>query len=119
MISPNNLGGADMKLFRLSVFSLLAFCLALTVLGQETTGGIEGTVKDPTGAVVPNVSITIVANARSVSGTTTTGTGSGFHRTVNVDENGFFRVLQVPPGNYDISTASVSGFGASRYENVS
>ena len=72
-----------MKSFRLSIFFLLSFCLALTVFGQETTGGIEGTVKDPTGAVVPSVSVTIVSSARSVTGTTTTGTGSGFRRTAS------------------------------------
>jgi hypothetical protein len=117
MISPDNFRGADMK-FKYSIFCLLMFCLALTVIGQETTGGIEGTVKDPAGAVVPNVTVSIVSSDRAVSGTTTTGIGSGFRRTVNTNENGFFRVLQVPPGTYDITTAPVSGFGESRYENV-
>src|SRR5215218_6155519 len=99
------------------VLSLIVFVSAIA-LGQETTGGIEGTVKDSAGAVVPNVTVSIVSSARAVSGTTTTGIGSGFRRTVNTDENGFFRVLQVPPGTYDITTAPVSGFGESRYENV-
>jgi hypothetical protein len=104
---------------KFSIFCLLTLLLSLSVFGQETTGGIEGTVKDPTGAVVPNVSVTIVSSARSVTGTTTTGNGAGFRRTVSTADTGFFRVLQVPPGTYDISTAPVSGFGESRYENVS
>ena len=32
----------------------LVLCLAVVAFGQETTGSIEGTVKDPTGAAVPN-----------------------------------------------------------------
>ena len=52
--------------------------------GQETSGSIEGTVKDPTGALVPNVALTIT-NAKAVaSGTTTTGIGAGFRRAYAV-----------------------------------
>jgi hypothetical protein len=107
-----------MRSFKLFTFSLILLSFALAAIGQETTGGIEGTIKDPTGAVVPNVTVTIEASARSVTGTTTTGAGSGFRRTVTTDDNGFFRVLQVPPGIYDITTAASSGFGETRYENV-
>lgn len=53
---------------------LLIFCLSGVVWGQETTGGIEGTIKDANGAVVPSVTVTITT-ARSTAGTTTTGTG--------------------------------------------
>ncbi len=48
-----------------------SFLLALIVLatcsfafGQETTGSIEGFVKDPAGALVPNVTLTIT-NAKA------------------------------------------------------
>jgi hypothetical protein len=103
-----------------------AFLLALIVLatcsfafGQETTGSIEGTVKDPAGALVPNVTLTITNANASSAGTTTTGTGSGFKRTITTNEEGFFRILQVPPGLYDVVTAASGGFGEARYENVS
>lgn len=99
---------------------LLSFvlCLSATAFGQETTGSIEGTIKDPTGAVVPNVTITITSARGAASGTTTTGITTGFKRTITTDEGGFFRVLQVPPGAYDVITAATSGFGEARYENV-
>ena len=99
------------------LMSLVIF-MAAGAFGQETTGNLEGTVKDPNGAVVPNVTITISSAKTAASGTTTTGIGSGFKRTTNTDEEGFFRVLQVPPGLYDVVTTATSGFGEARYENV-
>ena len=102
-----------------------AFLLALIVLatcsfafGQETTGSIEGFVKDPAGALVPNVTLTITNAKASASGTTTMGIGSGFKRTINASDEGFFRILQVPPGTYDVVTTAAGGFGEARYENV-
>lgn len=102
----------------LSAFACLLLCASLT-LAQETTGNIEGTVKDAAGAVVPNINVTITTAKTTVSGTTTTGTGTGFSRTISTDKDGFFRALQVPPGSYDVVTATSGGFGAARYENVS
>lgn len=93
-------------------------CAATATFGQETAGGIEGTVKDATGAVVPNVTITVSSAKDTLSGTTTTGIGSGFKRTVTTNDEGFFRVLQVPPGTYDLVTSQTSGFGEARYANV-
>ncbi len=92
-------------------------CFAGAAIAQETTGGIEGFVKDSTGAVVPNMTVTI-SRAAGPAGVTSTGSGSGFRRNVNTDNGGFFRALQVPPGQYDIVTASTSGFGEARYQNV-
>ena len=107
------------KIVLLKLTVLLAFCFyAPAILAQETTGTIEGMVKDSSGAVVPNVTLTITTAKTSATGTTTTGTGTGFKRTITTNENGFFRLLQVPPGTYDIVTASSGGFGEARYENV-
>jgi Carboxypeptidase regulatory-like domain/TonB-dependent Receptor Plug Domain len=106
---------------RRSIFLLtICFCLFAfgPVFGQETTGGIEGVIKDAQGAVVPNVTVTITTAKASSAGTTTTGIGAGFRRTITTDGEGFFRALQVPPGNYDVVTEAAQGFGVSRYENV-
>jgi hypothetical protein len=67
-----------MRTFKLVLFSLV-LVLGLTGIsfGQETTGTIEGTVKDPSGAVVPGVSVT--------------ASGTGYSRTVTTDDAGFFR----------------------------
>ena len=73
-----------------------AFLLAAIVLaactfafGQETSGSIEGTVKDPAGALVPNVALTITNAKAAASGTTTTGVGAGFRRTITTNEEGY------------------------------
>lgn len=102
------------KLRILNLAILFVIGLTTVVFGQETTGSIEGTIKDPAGAVVPNITVNIV----TATGTGTSA-GTGFRRTVTTNDEGFFRVLQVPPGVYNINTAASSGFGESRYENVS
>src|SRR6478752_5859667 len=88
----------------------LAVVLFVSAIGlaQETTGGIEGTIKDANGAVVPNVTVTITNAAQTALGTA--GTGAGFRRTVTTNEEGFFRAIQIPPGVYDIATTPTSGF---------
>ena len=96
----------------------LVLCLSVVSFGQETTGSIEGTVKDPTGALVPNVSLTVTSAKATTTGTTTTGIGAGFKRTITTNDEGFFRILQVPPGMYDVITTPSGGFGEARYENV-
>ncbi len=96
----------------------LVLCLSMVALGQETTGSIEGFVKDAAGAVVPNITVTISNSAATASGTTTTGGGAGFKRTITSNGEGFFRLLQVPPGTYDVVTTASSGFAEARYENV-
>src|SRR5688500_16675431 len=88
------------------LFVLLAFsfCLSISAFGQETTGDIEVTVKDPNGAVVPNVSITVASSSTGVSST------AGFKRTVTTNEDGYVRIIQVPPGVYTVTASPVSGF---------
>jgi hypothetical protein len=94
------------------------FLLSAFALGQETTGSIEGTVKDSAGAVVPNFAVTISSAKGNAVNTTTTGVTVGFRRTITTNDEGFFRVLQVPPGSYDVVAAAGGGFGEARYENV-
>ncbi len=96
----------------------LLFCLTASVFGQETSGSIEGVVKDATGAVVPNITVTITTAEGNTTGTTTTGTGAGFRRKFTTNADGFFRALQVPPGTYNLVTTASGGFGEARYENV-
>jgi hypothetical protein len=38
------------------------------------------------------------------------GVNIGFNRTVQSDDNGIFRVQQIPPGNYKVTVVPVSGF---------
>src|SRR5947208_8363551 len=85
--------------FLYSILALL-LCFGLTAFAQRTTGDIAGTVTDPNGAVIPGASVTV------------TGRDVGFNRTVTTESDGTFRVLQVPPGNYDVAVAAIQGFQA-------
>jgi hypothetical protein len=79
------------KKMKVIVFATsIILCLSALAFGQERFGAVEGTVKDSTGAVVPNATVRLQGNA--------------FDRTVTSDSEGFFRVQQVPPGtNYTIT----------------
>ncbi len=80
---------------------LAAFVLlllgALPVWAQRTTGGISGTVKDATGAVMPGV--TVAVEGPNIVGSQTTTT----------NEQGFYRFINLPPGDYNVSY-TLSGF---------
>ncbi|MBS1793582.1 MAG: TonB-dependent receptor [Acidobacteria bacterium] len=90
--------------------------LGLSAFGQEQGGSIEGTIKDTTGAVVPGVEVTIISTGRTQGARQDATTG--FNRKVTTDNNGFFRVLEIPPGFYSISTTANAGFGASTLNNI-
>lgn len=75
--------------------------LAAPLAAQEQRGGLEGTVKDNTGAVLPGV--TVEARSSSALGV----------QSAVTDANGFFRFTSLLPGEYDI-TAALSGFSAAK-----
>ncbi|MEP6703278.1 MAG: TonB-dependent receptor [Acidobacteriota bacterium] len=88
--------------FRFVLFAI--FCFSLAAFGQETTGDLEITVKDPNGAVVPNVTLTVESSSTGISTTT------GFKRTVTTNDSGIIRVIKIPPGVYTVTATPVSGF---------
>jgi len=90
----------------LSTIMLIVLCLSFSILAQETTGEIQGTIKDPQGAVAPNIGIMI------------TGVDVGFNRTVTTNDEGFYRAQQIPPGIYTVETAATSGFNSQKKENI-
>jgi hypothetical protein len=73
------------------------------VWAQETTGGLQGTVKDPSGAVVPGAKVVV---------TTSTLTGT---KEIETDGSGYYRFANLPPGNYTI-TVTAAGFATSKRE---
>lgn len=86
------------KVFPASTFAalLLLVCTSLT-LAQAITGRISGTVTDPAGAVLPNVSVVVTNEATNLA------------RTVTTDADGFFTVTNLPAGSYSV-TIEQSGF---------
>ena len=86
---------------RLIRAAVVCLCSLLLFVGytfaQETTGGIVGTVKDPSGASVPNATVT--ATASSLVGT----------KSVQTDSSGYYRFANLPPGSYTL-TVTAEGF---------
>jgi outer membrane receptor protein involved in Fe transport len=93
------------KFFPLLVGILLS---AQIVFGQSqaTTGNIEGRVVDPSGAAVPNITVT----AKNKD--------TGLEKNVSTSEDGNFVLAFLTPGNYTVTTAAGQGFGAATYENI-
>jgi Carboxypeptidase regulatory-like domain/TonB-dependent Receptor Plug Domain len=100
------------RFINLSSILVLTLCFCTLAFGQETTGSIEVTVRDTTGAIVPNASITVESSRTPNSST------AGFRRTATTDDEGFQRILQVPPGTYRIVVAPTGGFAEKIVENV-
>ena len=89
---------------RFLVWSALALTVAITFLHAPyassqslTTGAISGVVTDPTGAVVPQATVTV------------TQLGTGAARTVNTQNDGSYTVSLLLPGQYDVKVTA-SGF---------
>ena len=77
-----------------------AICLALPLMAgaqARTTGQVVGTVKDATGAVLPNVVVVLID----------TGTGTTFETKSGPEGN--FIVPNLQPGTYTL-TATAPGF---------
>lgn len=72
---------------------------------QVLYGGIVGTVKDPQGAVLPGVVVTI------------TNTGTGLKLDTTTDETGNYVFLNLLPGTYDM-TLSLKGFKEMRQTGI-
>jgi hypothetical protein len=77
---------------------LFACCLLPTAYAQETTAAVQGTVTDPTGAVVADATVTATSPSLITPA------------TVKTDSHGFYRLNALPPGTY---TISVQGAGMS------
>src|SRR5262245_47202559 len=96
-----------MRLVRSLATGLCFMIMASTVVAQSqiTTGVIDGTVVDASGAVLPGVDVEI----RNVD--------TNLVRTFTSDRNGRFVALQLPPGKYTV-TLKLSGFSTLSLESV-
>ncbi len=92
---------------RLCVLLAMAAVLFLAVglQAQETTGGLQGTVKDAAGAVVPNALVELTGSALIGS------------KTINTDATGYYRFTNLSPGSYTV-TVKVQGFDTLKREGI-
>jgi hypothetical protein len=87
----------------LGLFALVVF--ASPIAWAQFTSAIEGTVTDPSGAVVPNATVTVKNVDTAVT------------RTVQTTDAGNYRVPSLPAGKYDITVTAV-GFKTSTESGV-
>ncbi|MGA8764248.1 MAG: carboxypeptidase regulatory-like domain-containing protein [Candidatus Sulfotelmatobacter sp.] len=75
---------------RAAFLILILFLLALSALGQSTTGRILGSVSDRSGAAVPGAAVVITDAQR------------GSSRSLTTDESGTYVAADLQPGTYKI-----------------
>jgi hypothetical protein len=91
------------NVFRFFALSALLMSFALfagSVFAQSsTTGSIEGTVTDQTGAAVPGIAVRVTSPNLISAQTATT------------DDSGRYRIANLPPGRYTVVVEAEKGFG--------
>jgi len=83
----------------------LIVCTGIATWSQAGRGGISGLITDPTGAIVPGASVTLLDQA--------TGTK---HSAVSTAA-GLYSFVSLAPGNYEV-TASAKGFDTAVLKNI-
>ncbi len=93
--------------FSKSLCRVVLFLLAsgLSAFAQSTTATLEGTIYDPTNAVMPNVKVTAVQPA------------TGQQRSAVTNEEGAFILRSLPIGEYAV-TAEMAGFKKEEMTNI-
>jgi len=82
------------KLITLVVWVLAATLLVSTAVAQETTGGIQGTVRDPQGAVVSNA--TVELTSPQLIG----------KKSAKTDASGKYQFSSLPSGTYELAVTA-------------
>src|ERR1017187_5368333 len=85
--------------------ALIALLILPCALAQETTAGLQGTVKDPSGSVMANAAV-------EISGPALIGS-----RKAQTDVGGNFRFAALPPGQYAV-TVTAAGFRAYKQSGI-
>lgn len=91
------------KCASLSVFAALYVLLSTAVFAQSDTAQISGYVRDATGSVVPNATVTVKSEA------------TGLERRTTTNDSGYYVVSSMPPGFY---TVAVEGTGFKRFQKT-
>src|SRR6516225_5911950 len=85
------LGSFLTPIYRLAVLAAVVQLFTVTSLAQSTFGEFVGTVRDPSGAVIPGVMITVK------------NLGTSATRTAVANETGSYTVVNLEPGEYEIT----------------
>jgi hypothetical protein len=94
-----------MRRFLCGVSAAVLLVLSATAAFAQTTGSINGTVLDNTGAILPGVTVT--ATSPAMMGV----------QTAVTNDTGNYRFPSVPPGTYTLNY-ELSGFSNIRREGI-
>jgi len=78
------------------IFVALSLSVTAPAFAQYSSG-VEGTVTDQTGALLPSAQVSV------------TNLATGVKETATANSQGFFQVLHLPPGRYNVAI-SAAGF---------
>ncbi len=90
----------------LALLLSVAFLASSVASAQVLYGSLTGTIKDRTGAVIPQASVTVTNQA------------TGETRSVTSNAQGDYRVLNLAPGPYTIAVKPIADFAAYAQKNV-
>jgi hypothetical protein len=84
--------------YRFVLACALAFAFSTAALAQAdaTSANLSGVVKDPTGAVIPGATVTVRNPATNDV------------RTVTTNDDGFYQLVQLTPGTYEVSVEAAN-----------
>jgi carboxypeptidase family protein len=87
------------------VWTAVSLFIAVNAIAQTGQGGLRGYVKDEQGGALPGVTVTATSPALIQPATAVT------------DAEGYYRLINLPPGTYTIS-AELTGFSSYKHEDV-
>ncbi|MBV9242797.1 MAG: carboxypeptidase regulatory-like domain-containing protein, partial [Acidobacteria bacterium] len=92
--------------FRICTLALLTLTFVIGALGQVTTGSVQGVVRDPNDAVISGATVHV------------TNVDTGITTDATTNNEGFYSVTNLTPGqNYRVAV-NASGFAAATVQNV-
>ena len=95
-----------LKVFLLLLVAVFAACLCVApVHAQAISGDLVGTVTDSSGAALPNITVSA------------TNTATNVRYTGATNATGEYRIANLPPGTYEVST-SATGFATATLKGV-
>src|SRR5262245_30178245 len=98
LLVRTNFPGGKMRIWK-SRRAWVCFGLAISIINvsaysQDTTGGLQGTVRNPAGGVV--VRARVIATGSTLIG----------QKESETDSSGYYRFTNLPPGTYDIKVTA-------------
>jgi hypothetical protein len=98
MVTPQLFGRemTNRELVSVVFAAILGFILMISpsARSQETTGGLQGTIRDQSGAVIPKAQV-VVRGAALVG-----------DKQIETDTSGYFRFANLPPGDYSVTVSA-------------